>query len=235
MTVEVERGRSVDDDETPRSDDTACDDTELSTDSSAAADALNAVNAADAEEDAPSDETTGDEDESTESDTATASWPTRIARAVAFVVLPVLAILLAGGIGFLKWQCVSSAAAQSARTEASQAAKEATIAMLSYHPDTVDKELAAARDRLTGTFKDSYTSLTNDVVIPGAKQRKISAVATVPAVASVSANAGHAVVMLYVDQTVLIGDEPPTDTASVVRVTLQEVGKRWLVSQFDPI
>ena len=48
-------------------------------------------------------------------------------------------------------------------------------------------ELHAARDLLTGDFRDSYTSLTNDVVIPGAKQKQISAVATVPAAASVSA------------------------------------------------
>ena len=68
-----------------------------------------------------------------------------------------------------------------------QAAKDSTIAMLSYKPDTVEQQLGAARDLLTGDFRDSYTSLTHDVVIPGAKEKQISAVATVPAAASVSA------------------------------------------------
>ena len=84
-----------------------------------------------------------------------------------------------------------------------QAAKDSTIALLSYKPDTVEQQLTAARDLLTGDFRDSYTSLTNDVVIPGAKQKQISAVATVPAMASVSANPRHAVVLVFVNQTVL--------------------------------
>ena len=89
--------------------------------------------------------------------------------------------------------------------------------MLSYRPDSVDKDLAAARDRLTGNFRDSYTSLTNDVVIPGAKQQHISAVATVPAAASISADENHSVVMVFVDQTITVGNDPPTGTASAVR------------------
>ena len=116
-----------------------------------------------------------------------------------------------------------------------QAAKDSTIALLSYKPDTVEQQLGAARDLLTGDFRDSYTSLTNDVVIPGAKQKQISAVATVPAVASVSADPGHAVVLVFVNQTVVVGQDAPTDTASSVRVTLDKVGDRWLISEFDPV
>ncbi len=88
-----------------------------------------------------------------------------------------------------------------------QAAKDSTIALLSYKPDTVEQQLGGARDLLTGDFRDSYTSLTNDVVIPGAKQKQISAVATVPAVASVSANPSHAVVLVFVNQTVIVGQD----------------------------
>jgi Mce-associated membrane protein len=107
--------------------------------------------------------------------------------------------------------------------------------MLSYQPDTVDKQLDAARDLLTGPFRSSYASLTNDVVIPGAKQRRISAVASVPAVASVTANPNHAVALVFVNQTVTVGADAPTDTASTVRVTMDKVGNRWLISGFDPV
>jgi Mce-associated membrane protein len=157
------------------------------------------------------------------------------ARVFAFGVLPAVALLLAAGAGYLKWVDSSVRDSRTARAESVQTAKDSTIALLSYKPDTVEQQLGAARDLLTGDFRDSYTSLTNDVVIPGAKQKQISAVATVPALASVSANPQHAVVLVFVNQTVVVGQDPPTDTASSVRVTLDKIGNRWLISKFDPV
>lgn len=156
-------------------------------------------------------------------------------RVVAFGLLPAVALILAGAAGYLKWQDSSMRASRTSGVECLTAARDGTIAMLSYQPDTVEKDLNAARDRLTGTFKDSYTQLTHDMVIPGAKQRHISAVATVPGVASVSATATHAVALVFVNQTVVIGKEPPSATASTVRVTLDKVNERWLISGFDPV
>jgi Mce-associated membrane protein len=157
------------------------------------------------------------------------------ARVVAFGVLPAIALLLALGAGYLKWMDNSVRNDEFARDESIKAAKDSTVALLSYKPDTVEQQLNAARDLLTGDFRDSYTSLTHDVVIPGAKQKQISAVATVPAAASVSANPRHAVVLVFVNQTVIVGQDAPTDTASSVRVTLDKIGDRWLISKFDPV
>jgi Mce-associated membrane protein len=161
--------------------------------------------------------------------------PINRAKIFAYVVLPALALLLAIAAGYLKWQISSDHSSGLARIESAAAAKDTTIALLSYTPQTVEKDLDTARDRLTGTFKDSYTQLTHDVVIPGAKQKQIKAVATVPAVASVQATPNHAVVLLYVNQTTVIGTDAPSDSVSVVRVTLDKVHGRWLVSEFDPI
>jgi Mce-associated membrane protein len=158
-------------------------------------------------------------------------WP----RVFAFGVLPAVALLLALGAGYLKWMDNSVRDSEIARDQSVQAAKDGTIALLSYKPETVEQLLGAARDLLTGDFRDSYTSLTNDVVIPGAKQKQISAVATVPAMASVSADPRHAVVLVFVNQTVIVGQDAPTDTASSVRVTLDKIGDRWLISKFDPV
>jgi Mce-associated membrane protein len=163
------------------------------------------------------------------------SRPTRLARILAYGLLPAVALLLCGAAAYLKWVDGTARDAESASAQSVQAAIDSTVSMLSYRPDTVEQNLAAARDRMTGSFRDSYASLTNGVVIPGAKQRQISAVATVPAAASVSATATHAVVLVFVNQTTIIGNDPPTDTASSVRVTLQKVNDRWLISQFDPI
>jgi Mce-associated membrane protein len=189
------------------------------------------------------DEPTETADESTEvadeeSESAEPEKPKRRiqwARVFAFGVLPAVALLLAMGAGYLKWMDNSVRDGEIARIQSLQAAKDSTIALLSYQPDTVEQQLGAARDLLTGDFRDSYTSLTNDVVIPGAKQKQISAVATVPAVASVSADPRHAVALVFVDQTVVVGQDAPTDTASSVRVTLDKVGDRWLISKFDPV
>jgi Mce-associated membrane protein len=160
---------------------------------------------------------------------------TRLARILAYGLLPTVALLLAGAAGYLKFVDGTARDAEIARAQSVQAAIDSTVAMLSYRPDTVEQNLSAARDRMTGAFRDSYTSLTNNVVIPGAKQRQISSVATVPATASVSAAETHAVVLVFIDQSTIIGNDPPTDTASSVKVTLDKVHNRWLISQFDPV
>ena len=163
--------------------------------------------------------------------------PINWSRVVAFGVLPALALVLALAAGYLKWQDHSVRNSDTARIESVQAAKDTTVKMLSYKPDSVEKELNDARSLLTGDFRDQYTSLINDVVIPGAKEKQISAVATIPehGAASVSADPNHAVVLLFVNQTVVVGQDAPTDTASSVRVTLDKVGDSWLISKFDPV
>lgn len=152
----------------------------------------------------------------------------------AYVLVPLLVMVMAAGAGYLKYQEGSVRAAQTAAFTSVQAATDGTIALLSYRPDTVQATLTAARDRLTGQFRDSYTSLTNDVVIPGAREKNISATVTVPAASSVSASENHAVVLVFVDQSVIIGNDVPSSTASAVQVTLDKTGERWLISGFDP-
>lgn len=157
------------------------------------------------------------------------------AHAVVFAILPATALLLACGIAWLKWWESGKRAGEAAGAESVKAATDSTIALLSYQPDTVDKELVIARDRLTGAFRDAYSSLTTNVVIPGAKQKHISAIATVPAAAAVSTTKSHAVVLVMVNQTTVIGTDAPTQTATSIKVTLDKVADRWLISDFSPI
>lgn len=156
-------------------------------------------------------------------------------RVVAFTVLPALAMLLGAVAGFLRWEDASRRNAVVSAEESVAAARDTTTAILSYQADTAEKELNAARDRLTGTFLDEYTKLVNEVVIPGAKEKKISAVAQVPAAASVAASPTQAVALLFVNQTVTMGNDAPTNSASTVKVTLDKVDGLWLVSGFEPV
>ncbi len=157
------------------------------------------------------------------------------ARTIAYGLLPGAALILALGAGYLKWLDNSAQQADDAAAQSVQAATDSTIAMLAYQPDTVDKDLGVAAGRLTGPFRDDYTKLIDDVVIPGSKGKRIGSVATVPAAASVSATENHAEVLVFVNQTTTIGNGTPTNSLSSVRVTLDKIGDRWLVSQFDPV
>ncbi|MGH2960138.1 MAG: hypothetical protein ACRDKE_11085 [Solirubrobacterales bacterium] len=152
-----------------------------------------------------------------------------------FVVLPLISLFIAGGAGYFKWQGESVREADLARVEATQVARDSTSALLSYEPDDVEQKLGAARQLLTGQFQGSYTSLINAVVIPSAKQQRITSAAAVPTVAAVSASAKHFVALAFVNQTVTIGNGPPRNTSSSVRVTLDKVGDRWLISSFEPV
>ncbi len=183
------------------------------------------------EPEADASEPTGEPEAASDTPKRRIQW----SRLVAFVLLPALALALALGAGYLKWRDNSVRNSETAARTSVQAARDITIALLSYTPDQVEQQLGDARNLLTGEFRDSYTSLTNDVVIPGAKEKQISAVASVPAAASVSATATEAVVLVFVNQTVIVGQDAPTDTASSVRVTLEKVGDSWLVSEFDPV
>ncbi|OBI70543.1 hypothetical protein A5706_09820 [Mycobacterium sp. E796] len=159
----------------------------------------------------------------------------RWAPIAAFWMLPTLALVLALVTAFLKWQEAVMHESAAARAESIEAAKGTVVALLSYKPETVDKDLAAAAPRLTGSFRRQYEDLINKVVIPGSHQQHISTVATVPAASAVSASGDRAVLLLYVDQTTTVGDKPPTDLQSTVRVTMNKVNDRWMMSEFDPV
>ena len=156
-------------------------------------------------------------------------------RPLTLGVLPAVIVLLSAGAGLLAWQDRSHRAVETARLESVQAASDATVAILSYKPDTVEQDLRKASERLTGSFLESFTDLVNTVVIPGAREKKISAAAQVSAAASVSATADRAVVLVFVNQAVTVEGGAPSGTASSVRVTLDKVDDRWLVSAFDPV
>ncbi len=198
------------------------------------ADAAEEADEADLLED--DEETTDDESADGDAEEKPAAKAERFSRTRLLVAgLPVLALILALGVGYLKWLDGTARESRAAAEQSIRAASDSTIAILSYQPETVDQQLKAAADRLAEPFRQQYAQLVNDVVAPGAKQQHITAVATVPAAASVSATGKQAVVLVFVDQTTTIGNDAPTQSTSSVRVTLEKVDGRWLISQFDPV
>ncbi|WP_422745424.1 hypothetical protein ACN27E_24315 [Mycobacterium sp. WMMD1722] len=168
-----------------------------------------------------------------ESDASAPSQPPR--RLLARGALPALVLILVVAAGYLLWQNVAAGREEAARTESVQAARDITVSMLTYQPDTIDEQLSQARERLSGAWKEQYGTTVDTVIAPEAKAKRIAAAAEVAAAASVSAEPDHAVVLLFVNQTVAVGAEAPTVTPSSVRVTLDKVDDRWLMSGFEPV
>ena len=150
--------------------------------------------------------------------------------------IALLATLLVASAALLVWNASARRHSVQAGQDAAQAARDAIVAIMSYQPATAQQSLAAAAaDRLTGKFLDDYTQLIKTVVVPEAVGKRITATAQVPAAAVVTADARHAVVLAYVDQTTAVGSAAPARANSAVRVTMDNIDGRWLISGFDPI
>lgn len=176
----------------------------------------------------------GEESLPVDDSSPTETRSSNLLRLTTYVLIPVLALALAGVAAFFRYQDATAAQIDRIRATSVQIATEGAVALLSYTPDTAEASLNAASDRLTGSFRDSYLELVRDIVIPGAKQQQISANAAVAAGSSISASRDHAQVMLFVNQTTTVGTDVPSDSASVVQVNLDNVDGRWLISGFEP-
>jgi Mce-associated membrane protein len=112
---------------------------------------------------------------------------------------------------------------------------DAAVAILSYRAQTVDADVAKAKHYLTGEFLETFTRLMDSTVIPGAKQKNITAKATVTAIGITSATDSSAELLLFVNQATTMGTEAPSEAANSVRMHLVKVGSQWLVDQFEPL
>jgi len=124
----------------------------------------------------------------------------------------------------------------SATTDVVGAATQGSVALLSYAPDTVDADLAAAQSNLTGEFATYYGEFAKQIVAPATKQRGVQTTATVVRAAPAEVNPNDAKVLVFLNQVTVSRDNPdPAQAASSVMVGLVKVDGRWLISSFDPI
>lgn len=157
------------------------------------------------------------------------------------VLAGVLAALLVASAGLTAWlyfhtyrpdQAVGPAASDAVL----QQAKDATVAVLSYSPENLDKDLAAAKSHLTGDFLKYYTQFTDEVVRPAVQTKKVSTTANVVQAAVSEMHPDQAKVLVFVNQTTISADRTePALAASSVVVTMDKVDGKWLISAFDPV
>ena len=157
------------------------------------------------------------------------------------ILAGVLGALLIASAGLTAWlyfdsyrtdQAVGSAAAD----KVLETAKEATVAVLSYSPESLDQDLDAAKSQLTGDFLTYYTQFTDQVVRPAVKTKQVSTTANVVQAAVSEMHPDEAKVLMFVNQTTTSSDRTePSMTASSVVVTMKKIDGKWLISAFDPV
>ncbi|WP_353617092.1 hypothetical protein [Mycolicibacter senuensis] len=124
------------------------------------------------------------------------------------------------------------AAAQSAV----EAASSGTVALLSYAPETLDRDLDRARTLMTGGFSTYYGKFSNDVVAPAVRTKGIKASAQVLNAALMEIRSKDAKVLVFLNQETVSRDRPePARTASSVVVSLTRTDNEWRISALDPV
>lgn len=86
---------------------------------------------------------------------------TRLARILAYGVLPASALLLSGAAGYLKWVDGAAREADVARAESVQAAIDSTVAMLSYRPSGA----GSGTRKMTQIWDECLMTLTETIYI----------------------------------------------------------------------
>ncbi|MEE4023432.1 hypothetical protein V1Y59_10115 [Gordonia sp. PKS22-38] len=117
-----------------------------------------------------------------------------------------------------------------------QAANDGAVSVLSYSPKTLDADFEDARGNLTGHFLTYYQEFTDKVVKPAATENDVNTEAQIVRSAVSELSKNDAQVLAFVNQSTTSKTKPdPELTSSSVRITLQRVGGRWLISSFDPV
>lgn len=123
-----------------------------------------------------------------------------------------------------------------AATVALNAAKNGTVALLSYSPESLDKDFAAAKSHLTGDFLSYYTQFTQQIVTPAAKQKSVKTSAAVVRAGVADLHPDSAMVLVFINQNTTSKENPDGSfAASAVKVGLKKINDTWLISSFDPV
>ena len=116
------------------------------------------------------------------------------------------------------------------------AARDGTVALLSYKPDTLNQDFAAAKSHLTGDFLNYYDQFTKQVVTPAAQTKAVATTAQVVGAAASELHPNSAVVLVFVNQVTTSKERPdPAMASSSVLVSLTKVHGDWLITKFDPV
>jgi Mce-associated membrane protein len=191
------------------------------------------------------DDATETDDAATETETQSENRDGVLRRSARVVVgrigAIVLAVALIASAGLAAWLYFgqyrpAQETNDTAANVALDAAKTGTVALLSYSPESLDKDFAAAKSHLTGDFLSYYTQFTQQIVTPAAKQKSVKTAASVVRAAVSDMHPDSAVVLVFINQNTISKENPDGSfAASAVKVGLKKINDSWLISSFDPV
>ena len=191
------------------------------------------------------DDATETDDAATETETQSENRDGVLRRSARVVVgrigAIVLAVALIASAGLAAWLYFgqyrpAQETNDTAANVALDAAKTGTVALLSYSPESLDKDFAAAKSHLTGDFLSYYTQFTQQIVTPAAKQKSVKTAASVVRAAVSEMHSDSAVVLVFINQNTTSKENPDgAFAASAVKVGLKKINDAWLISSFDPV
>lgn len=156
-------------------------------------------------------------------------WRSIVATGVVLTAVGVTAVLFF--ILYRPDQQVGDAAAH----QAIQAASDGAVAVLTYSPDNLDRDIAKAKSYLTGDVLAYYTKFSEQIAAM-ALQKRVTQTAKVIRAAVSELHPNSAVVLVFINQTATSKEKPePQTTASIAQVTLTKVNGSWLISKLDPL
>jgi Mce-associated membrane protein len=163
----------------------------------------------------------------------------RVVRAQVGAILLVVVLLASAGVAtwlYFHQYRPDQQTNDAAANVALDAAKNGTVALLSYSPESLDKDFAAAKSHLTGDFLSYYTQFTEQIVTPAAKQKAVKTSAAVVRAAVSEIHPDSAVVLVFINQNTTSKENPDGSfAASAVKVGLKKINGTWLISAFDPV
>lgn len=188
-------------------------------------------------EDNPNIDTADDTAEQTDLNERSAPRARRTVKVVPVILIALL--LLSGGAAtwlYFKQYRPDKQTDPSVASAVANAASEGTVALLSYSPESLDKDFANAKTHLSGDFLSYYNQFTEQIVAPAAKQKSLKTNARVLGAAVAELHPDSAVVLVLVDQSTTSKDNPdPAMASSSVLVSLTRVNGAWLITKFDPV
>ncbi|OBK21929.1 twin-arginine translocation pathway signal [Mycobacterium asiaticum] len=114
------------------------------------------------------------------------------------------------------------------------AASDGAVALLSYSPATLSRDLANAKSRVTENYLPYYQQFADQIVGPSTQRAQVTTTATVVRAAVSELHPNSAVVLVFVKQKTASKEKPePVVTSNSLRVTLKKVNGSWLIEKFD--
>jgi Mce-associated membrane protein len=120
--------------------------------------------------------------------------------------------------------------------QAIKAASDGAVALLSYSPETLSRDFANAKSRLTDNYLAYYQRFADQIVGPSAQRAQVTTTATVVKAAVSELHPDSAVVLVFVKEKTTSKEKPePVVTSNSIRVTLTKVNSSWLIEKFDAV